>query len=135
MRLARALLGWCLYACSAAPFVVFVILAFTRDGEASSREVAINAAIFAAAGVTAVAVKNMAFNAVMALDAIPYASFLLARHGIDPALWSANDVEGSVAYVSLYAMLGMVSTVIWTIYALTRRRRHSGKEHPRRTCD
>ena len=118
-RLSR-LLGRLIYGCSAVPFIAFVARAFPPDsiGREPARMLIVNALIFAAAGVTAVLVKNMAFNAVMAAGAYPYGAFLFERWGTDPSRWSTNDVEGSVIYVTLYTMLGMASSVAWVLYAL-----------------
>ena len=114
---AHRLLGWFCYVAGAAPFVAFVAEAFPSGlGHEDRHLLVANALIFAAGGVTAILVKNAAFNAFMALNALPYARFLFDHYGSDRTTWPSNDVEGSVVYVSLYCLLGMGSTAVWIMY-------------------
>ena len=117
MPLARTMFGRLLYACSAAPFIAFVAFAFwsERNRDVPLKFIVANLLTFAAAGVTAILVKNMAFNAAMAANAYPYAAFLLEKWGTDPSGWPANDIEGSVVYVSIYCIVGWGSTAVWVL--------------------
>ena len=113
----RSLLGWACYLAGAVPFVAFVAVFISGvTNQESLQIIAVNLLIFGVAGVTAILVKNMAFNAFMGLNAVPYAAFLIDRLGTDPSTWSSDDVKGSVVYVSFYCILGTVATVAWSLY-------------------